>query len=561
MPRLSPISTSPFSVVLDDVSAAQGGADVLNNVSITITAGSRTAVLGPNGVGKSTLLAVIAGRLQPTGGHILRSPPTTTIGLLDQELDRTAGPSVRELLGERHGIRSAEAMLAQASAELTRQPTLTHDGDLSQGGVAERYDAALQLYLRSGAADFDRRLERTAVEVGLAPRLLDAGLPTLSGGEAERVGLLGIMLSQFDIVALDEPTNNLDLDGLRRLEDWIVGYSGAILVVSHDRAFLERTVTSVIEIDPHSRSTVTFDGGWQSYLEERETQSRLVQQRYDDYSAKRDRLTRQVQAKREWVDKGVHRARKLPADGDKHRRNHQLAQTEKLAGTAKALRNQLDRLDAVAKPRESWDLRFSINQSERGSDRVASLDNAVFKRGDFVLGPLSIEVGWGDRVAIVGPNGSGKSTLLAALLGRLHPSAGRVTLGQRLVVGELDQDRLLSDRQIEPTTLLESFQQTCGIGGTDARSVLAKFGLDSDSIQRPPSTLSPGERTRAQLAQFQARSVNVVVLDEPTNHLDIAAIEQLESALATFTGTLLLVTHDRALLNNVQITRTIDLTP
>lgn len=581
MPTSSPGQSSPtdsFSVSVRDLSVARADRPVLVDVNVTFSQRSRVAVVGPNGVGKSTLLRAVAGRLAPDRGSVVTAPPTTTIGLLDQELDASGHRTVKDLIASRLGITEADAELAAASAALAdHQPG---------GNAGDRYEAALERYLSLGAADFEPRLDQMAAELNIAPRLLHADPLTLSGGEAERVGLAIVMLSRFDLTLLDEPTNNLDLDGLARLEEWVGRHRGGLILVSHDRAFLERTITTVLEVDHHHHTVSEFNGGWQAYLIERQRAADLARERYADYVEQRDHLSERVQQQREWAAKGASRARKSPADNDKIRRKYQLAQTEKLVGKAKATLRAIDRLEEVDKPWEPWDLRFTIERAPRSAGVVATFDQATLRRGDFALGPIDLEIRWAERVAIVGPNGSGKSTLLEAMLGRLNPESGGVKLGPGVVVGELDQSRdlfgLRPGSAVHPVSdtppasrtgagsrvpadgaadrsLVRAFQDASGLAIDQTRSVLAKFGLDAEAVSRSPATLSPGQRTRAQLALFQVTGVNLLVLDEPTNHLDLEAIEQLESALAGFDGTVLLVTHDRRLLENVQLTRTIDL--
>jgi ATPase subunit of ABC transporter with duplicated ATPase domains len=213
-------------------------------------------------------------------------------------------------------------------------------------------------------------------------------------------------------------------------------------------------------------------------------------------------------------------------------------------------------LESVDKPWEGWELRLSLAPTARSGDVVARLDGAVIERGSFTLGPIDLEVAWQERVAILGPNGSGKTTLLRALLGELPLAAGARWLGPGVVVGEMDQGR---GSYGDDETLLATFMASTGLVVSEARSLLAKFALGADHVERAGSSLSPGERTRAILATLMARGVNCLVLDEPTNHLDLAAIEQLESALDAFDGTLLLVTHDRRFLEAVHVTRTVTL--
>jgi ATPase subunit of ABC transporter with duplicated ATPase domains len=254
-----------------------------------------------------------------------------------------------------------------------------------------------------------------------------------------------------------------------------------------------------------------------------------------------------------WADKGVREAKSKATDNDKHILQRQVSRSEKLAGKVKATERMLERLDVVEEPRKEWQLKMEITAAPRSGTVAATLRDAVIERGGFRLGPVSLQVNWADRIAITGPNGSGKSTLIAALLGRLPLTSGHASLGSGIQVGEVDQARSLFGGS-QP--FLDAFAaQVPGLLPEEIRTLLAKFGLRADHVLRPAASLSPGERTRAALALLQARGVNLLVLDEPTNHLDLPAIEQLEDALAAYPGTFLLVTHDRRMLESVQVTR------
>ncbi|MEL6981092.1 MAG: ATP-binding cassette domain-containing protein [Actinomycetota bacterium] len=303
-----------------------------------------------------------------------------------------------------------------------------------------------------------------------------------------------------------------------------------------------------------------FNGGWVAYQEERARAAALAEQRYQEYASERDRLKARGQQQREWADRGASAVRKRPADNDKNIKHFRMAQTERLAAKAKATERAAERLEVVDKPWEPWQLRLTIEQAPRSAKVVAALDGAVLERGSFRLGPLDLEVQWADRVGLIGPNGSGKSTLLDGLLGRLTPTGGTAMLGPGVIVGELGQRRDALDDPAKPDrSALQAFQDHSGLTIPEARSLLAKFGLDTEAVGRPAASLSPGERTRALLALFQARAVNLLVLDEPTNHLDLEAIEQLEAAMAAYEGTLIVVSHDRRFLDGISLTTTIEL--
>jgi ATPase subunit of ABC transporter with duplicated ATPase domains len=244
--------------------------------------------------------------------------------------------------------------------------------------------------------------------------------------------------------------------------------------------------------------------------------------------------------------------RKAP-DNDKNRHRAATESSEKQAQKVRQMESRIARLEEVVEPRKEWTLEFTIGAAPRSSSVVATLDNAVVRQGDFVLGPVSLQVDAGERIGITGPNGAGKSTLLQLLLGRRQPDEGRASLGANVDIGEIDQAR---DDFTGHERLVDRFEQRVPSWATaDVRTLLAKFGLRADHVERTVDELSPGERTRAGLALLQARGTNVLVLDEPTNHLDLAAIEQLEQALDCYNGALLLVTHDRRMLQNIRLDR------
>jgi len=528
------------------VSLSLGKAVILDTVDLSLSPGWRIGLVGPNGVGKSTFLRVLSGELRPDAGTIVTAPPEALVGYLPQEPERRADERVRDFLGRRTGVTAASTELDRATAALAA-------GD---GAADDHYSDALERWLALGAADFESRIGEVTAELGISAHLLDQPMSSLSGGEAARCSLASLLLSRFDVFLLDEPTNDLDLDGLARLESWVTSLQAGAIVVSHDREFLRRVVSHVAELDEFTHKISTYAGGWDAYLRERELAAQHARERYEEYAGKRSALAGRAQREREWATQGLSKAKRDTSEKDKFIRNYKINQTEQLAGKAARTEKAIERLEVVDEPREPWQLRLTFGEAARSGAVVARLHDAVVSAGDFTLGPLSLEIGSSERIAIVGANGSGKTTLLRLLLGHVPPESGETYLGPSVVVGELEQARLqLTDQQ----TVLESFMGATGMLVPEARTLLAKFGIGAGEVNRPTASLSPGERTRVVLALLMAKGTNCLVLDEPTNHLDLAAIEQLEIALESFAGTVLLVTHDRTLLQNVRLTRSIEL--
>ncbi|MGW0665180.1 ABC-F family ATP-binding cassette domain-containing protein [Streptodolium elevatio] len=530
------------TIVVKDLSAGHGDRVLFSALDLVVGPGDVIGLVGANGAGKSTLLRMVAGLAAPEGGSIQVSPPGATIGHLPQEPDRRAGETVREFLGRRTGVTAAQAALDTATEGLVE----------GRAGADDEYAAALERWLDLGGADLEDRADEVAADLGLSVDL-DQAMTSLSGGQAARAGLASLLLSRYDVFLLDEPTNDLDLDGLDRLEKFVTGLRAGTVLISHDREFLARTVTRVVELDLAQQQVRTYGGGYEAYLNEREVARRHAREEYDQYADTKAALEERGRTQRSWMDKGVKNARRKATDNDKIGRKFRSEASEKQAAKARQTERMIERLDVVEEPRKEWELRMEIAAAPRAGAVVATLRGAVVRRGDFTFGPAELQIDWGDRVAITGPNGSGKTTLLGALLGRVPLDEGQAALGPGVVVGEIDQARGLF---LGEDTLLAAFGAAVpDLLPEDVRTLLAKFGLKSHHVLRTAATLSPGERTRAALALLQARGVNLLVLDEPTNHLDLPAIEQLESALSSYHGTLLLVTHDRRMLDAVETNR------
>lgn len=534
------------TLVAKDVAGGFAHRTLFSGVDLTVAPGDVVGVVGANGAGKSTLLRILAGALPPLAGTVTVAPADAFVGWLPQEHERVPGETVAGYIARRTGCAAATDAMEAAAAAMA-------DGD---DAATDAYSVALDHWLVTGAADLEERLPAVLADLGLDTATIRPDvtpMTALSGGQAARVGLAALVLSRFDVVLLDEPTNDLDLDGLARLERFVGDLRSGVVLVSHDREFLSRCVTRVLELDLAQHTTTVFGGGYESYLEEREVNRRHRREQYEEFADKKADLVARARIQREWSSQGVRNAMRKAPDNDKNRRRAQTESSEKQAQKVRQMESRIARLEEVEEPRKEWTLQFTIGAAPRSSAVVATLAEAVVRQGDYVLGPVSLQVNAGERIGITGPNGAGKSTLLRLLLGRRAPDGGRASLGANVAIGEIDQAR---GEFTGPERLVDRFERHVPEWPTaDVRTLLAKFGLGADHVERPVDDLSPGERTRAGLALLQAVGTNVLVLDEPTNHLDLPAIEQLEQALESYDGALLLVTHDRRMLQNVRLDR------
>jgi ATPase subunit of ABC transporter with duplicated ATPase domains len=528
------------------VSKAFDGQVAVGDVTFSVDRGERVAIVGANGSGKSTLLRLAAGELVPDAGAVTVAAGAS-VAYVPQDYALIAGELVGDYLKRRAGLLGLERRLRR----------LEHAMASGDGQAVEDYADAADRYAALGGWAFEARAARVLDDLRLPEGLLERPIGELSGGQQVRVGLAGVLAAEHDLFLLDEPTNNLDLPALERLERFVATSDATFVLVSHDRAFLRATATSVVALDEHTHTAELYGVPYGEYLAARERSLAARDQRYRDYLDEVGRLQRAVAKQR--AAAGKDRDSRRRRDNDKFAPHFFAQRSHRQAGKSlRSLEQRLARLPGVDKPWEGWELRMRLDTAGRSGDLVVAADRVAKTYGTFTLGPVTTEVRWRDRIAIAGHNGAGKSVLLGLLTGAVAPDRGGVRRGSGVRFGILRQGGVGADLDGE-TTGLAAYQRAVGAAEAEARTLLAKFALGAAHVLRPVSTWSPGERCRLGLAILMAQGVNCLVIDEPTNHLDLEAQEELEQALIGFGGTLLVVSHDRDFLDRVGITRALTL--
>ena len=517
-----------------NITKSYGITPVLQNTSFNLNAGEKTGLVGPNGCGKTTLLRILAGQERADCGTVSLAPAGLTPGYLPQALEFTSDETLAGYLQKMKGDPAAlETRLQTLAACLAADPDMP--------GLQMEYDDVLN------------RLSHTAENEAAAPALLDAfeldALPgdllvsALSGGQKTRLGLAGLLLSNPQLLLLDEPTNHLDFAMLEWLEDWILKSRAAILLVSHDRVFLDRTVSTILELDEKTHALKAYPGNYTAYLEIKDAEKARYLQEYGDQQVEIQRLKAAAAHYR-----GIATFRKggKADSGDKFAKgffaNRGLATVKR----AKSIENRVEHLltdEKVEKPRDNWQMKMEFSGVPSSSRLVLALDDLSVGYGEkVILEHLEAALTYGEHAVLIGANGCGKSTLLRTIAGRLPVLAGRVKLGPSVRVGYMAQEQ---EGLLPTLTVLRTIQSVASMNETAARTYLHKFLFSGDEAFLPVGLCSFGMRSRLALACLVAQGCNFLLLDEPLNHLDLPSRNQFERALSGFEGTILAVAHDR----------------
>lgn len=530
-------------LVLKNVHKRYGIRRVLEGVSFAVGEGQKVAIVGGNGTGKSTLLKIIAG--EETFEKGTRTVPNRVlIGYLPQETSVEGQESVQEYLERQSGLAEQKRIIAISAAHL------------DDPHHVQRYTDAQFAYERLGGDFFLKRAHKFMRGLLLTSIPLDAPAATLSGGQKRKLALTGVLLRGVDMLVLDEPTNNLDLPALQFLENYLRTSKATVIVASHDRVFLDAVVKKVFEIHWYTRTIEQFTGGWSDYAALKRHQLRRQQELWREQEEERRRLEGSEEQKRAWVE----RIKDLKApDSDKMAAHFKRERaTKKFSASAKAIVSRLKRLDEHEEPLVRRPPTILLAQPKStGGDIFLKNVEAGYVNG-FVTKPITLSLPLGSRLAILGNNGVGKTTLLNTIIGVLPPRGGELVVGEAVRFGYFIQEHDVLDQEQTVYEYIKKNVDTL-LGKDDILFELSHFGLAPDTIDDKLRALSPGERVRVILARLVLLGANTLILDEPTNHLDLDAIEALEEALREFPGTLLVVTHDRQFLENIQIDTKIEL--
>lgn len=528
-----------------DLTVRLGDRLVLDRVACVVNPGDRIGLVGPNGAGKSTLLAALSGGIAPAGGSVWRDP-AVTIGYLRQGFADLPGGTLADLLDiPTDGLLAAQHALESAASRLG-------DAEADPAAAMADYDRALGAFEARGGYTAVDGLDALLGRLGLDPATLDSRTPltALSGGQKTRAGLAGLLASAPDVLLLDEPTNHLDLDALGWLEGFVAGYRGGAVVVSHDRAFLDRVVTGIFALDGVTRRLTVYPGSYSDFQAARRAEEEAQADAYARQQAEIARIERDI---RDVASHALATERSTQHD-------YLRGRAKKVARTAKVRERKLERrrdsAEVVDRPERRWEMALDFGAVvESGRDVAVASGVSVALGGRTVLDGVALHIRAGERIALTGPNGGGKTTLVRLLVGDLVPDRGSVRLGVGVVVGWHAQEQ----ETVNPDqTVLAQARRAAPISEDEARAFLHRFLFAGDDVLYRAADLSYGERSRLALALLVLRGANFLVLDEPLNHLDLAARARFEAALAAFTGTVLVVLHDRYAIARLA-TRTLEL--
>ncbi|MDO9581443.1 MAG: ABC-F family ATP-binding cassette domain-containing protein [Bacteroidales bacterium] len=520
---------------VENISKSFEDKELFKEANFTLAEKEKKALVGPNGCGKSTLLKIIARLENPDSGNI--SLGNIRIEYLPQELSikENLNLNILDYLKETAGIREIEKKMRELEKDLADEEKLLEYGELQ-----EQYE-------KLNGYQFKSIAERTLAGFGL-DKYIDKKIEELSGGEMSKLAFAGILLKDPDVLLLDEPTNNLDMRSIIWLENFIKQSSASCLIVSHDRRFLDNIITGVVQINPRKKDIIEESGDYSSFMQRRQEEFERQKQEYEKNQEKISDLTEVARKKKQWARKG---AKQTTGDKDKFLRGYQRDRSSKLGSNANVINKKIEKLQKkMERPIQEKVLNIDLELQEvsnRNSIQLNQLE-AGYESG-FSLKPVSLSIGYGEKIVFIGDNGSGKSTLLKTIAGDIGSLSGEMRLGKDLIIGNFMQNH---EGMPLAETIFSYIQKNSNLSKEEIYRTLDHFRFGSDYVNKKIGELSPGERARLILAKFSAQEVNTLILDEPTNHLDIESMEALENTLEDYSGTIIIVSHDRHFLQKIK---------
>ena len=519
-------------LAVSDISKRYGEKLLFNKVSFIINHGERVGLVGPNGCGKTTLLRILLGEEQPDSGGVRFSIPPDKVGYLPQAFEQSRAASVRSCL-------SPDAVESTALGERVQQLA----DHLSQADLPDRtrveaeYTAVVERLEAVGMAVQEHELTEILYGLSLDDIDLDQSVDILSGGQKTRLGLAQLLLRRPSFLILDEPTNHLDITGLEWLEAYLSRYRGAQIIVSHDRTFLDSTVTRILELDPQTLRVTSYTGNYSAYAEARQREKGKYERTYKEQEVRIAQLQSAVRTLEG-------QARNIEGETiDFYWRKRALKVARQAVVRRKRVERMLASEDHLEKPQLIWDMKLEFLNTPSSGQDVLILDHLIKRFGDHLLfNDANLWLRRQERVVLLGSNGSGKTTLLRMIVGQEQATSGAIRLGANVKVGYLAQGQEQVDPQATPYDLVRG---CAALSETKTRGFLHYFLFSGDKVFVPIGSLSYGERARLALAMLVLQECNLLLLDEPINHLDIPSRENFERALASFSGTVLAVVHDR----------------
>ena len=508
---------------------------ILEDINIKINPGDRFGLVGINGTGKSTLLKIIVGEIFADKGSVNIYPSGTRIGYLPQGMIVEDGQSIASFIGSEYGD------LTLLEYELTRLANLLAINSEDQQAQSQ-FDQTLQKI--NLLHEIRHQSPVILQSLGLDDFDINSPVNHLSGGQKTRLLLAKVLLMNPQFLVLDEPTNHLDIGMLEWLENWIRHFSGAVLMVSHDRTFLDRTVNGILELNEHTHKISFYAGNYSDYLEQKINKEEKLAQAYQDQLDEIERLRR---AATEMRSKARYRkgGKTDPSKTDGFSIGFFANRTKETIQKAKNIEKRVEKLmnDGIEKPARTWQMRVDFPDMPNSGRDVLILDELSIGYGDLVLlNDINLILRYGERVALIGENGSGKTTLIKTILEEIPALSGQFRLGSQVKVGYMSQEQEELDPEL---SVLTTIAKTLSQNETENRSFLSKYLFRADDVFKLVKTLSYGERARLSLACLVAQGCNFLILDEPINHMDIPSRTQFEKALSEFEGTILAVVHDR----------------